>query len=348
MNNSKFPSSPPKIHVWRDLSLLIMLGLAVHLLLPQITSLERSWSVIKGMTWWFVALAAVSQVLSYMGSGFMLRALLEINQQRLSKFSSILITLASSSIGLVAGGMVGSAAATYRWVRRESKGGKTSALIGIAPSLLNNSALVGVALIGIIYLLLLHDLSTIQLVEFCIILLLLGLLVAILIASILYPENFTAFIVRLAGWWNKLRHKRFTPEKTISSVQQFIVAWNSLRNGKWKQPLLGAIASVVFDMLTLYFLFLAAGHNVSLGILFAGYGLPLILGKIAFLIPGGVGVIEGGMVALYDSLKVPDAVSVVVILGYRMFSFWLPTILGFLAALYLSSKPTGTTEEKHV
>ena len=102
--------------------------------------------------------------------------------------------------------------------------------------------------------------------------------------------------------------------------------------------MLGAIANIGFDMLTLFFLFVAAGHNISLGILFAGYGLPLILGKMAFLFPGGVGVIEGSMVALYDSLQVPDAVSVVVILGYRLFSFWLPTLLGFLAAAYLSGK----------
>lgn len=109
--------------------------------------------------------------------------------------------------------------------------------------------------------------------------------------------------------------------------------------------MLGAIANIVFDMLTLYFLFVAAGHNVSLGILFAGYGLPLILGKMAFLLPGGVGVIEGSMVALYDSLQVPNAVSVVVILGYRLFSFWLPTLLGFAAATYLSGKSSSTKGE---
>jgi hypothetical protein len=79
-------------------------------------------------------------------------------------------------------------------------------------------------------------------------------------------------------------------------------------------------------------MFIAAGHNVSPGILFAGYGLPFILGKMAFMFPGGVGVIEGSMVAIYDSLQVPNEVSVVVILGYRLFSFWLPTLFGFVAA----------------
>ena len=47
------------------------------------------------------------------------------------------------------------------------------------------------------------------------------------------------------------------------------------------------------------------------------------------------------MVALYDSLKVPDEISVVVILGYRLLSFWLPTLLGFAAAAYLGGKSSG-------
>lgn len=348
MNNSNNQPNQQKRHALRYLLILLMLGLAVHLLIPQITSLEQSWSVIKGMTWWLVTLAVVSQVLSYMGSGYMLSALLKTNQQWLSILKSVVITLASASIGLVVGGMVGSAAATYRWVRQESQSGKISALIGIAPSILNNSALVGVALIGTLYLLLLHDLSKIQLLEFSIILLILGILVTVMIVSLRFPETFIRYAIWLTGLWAKLRHKPFTPDSTIAEVGQFVDAWNSLKNGKWRQPLLGTIASVVFDMFTLKFLFVAAGHYVSPGILLAGYGLPLVLGKMAFLVPGGVGVIEGSMVAIYDSLKVPDGVSVVVILGYRMISFWVPTILGFLAALYLSSKPTGTTENKHV
>ena len=110
--------------------------------------------------------------------------------------------------------------------------------------------------------------------------------------------------------------------------------------------MLGATGSILFDILTLYFMFVAAGHNVSPTILFAGYGLPLLLGKMAFLLPGGVGVVEGSMVALYTSLKVPNAISVVVILGYRMISFWLPTLLGFLAAAYLSQKTPHSKEER--
>lgn len=82
-------------------------------------------------------------------------------------------------------------------------------------------------------------------------------------------------------------------------------------------------------MLTLYFLFIAAGHPVSPGVLLTGYGIPLLIGRLAFFIPGGIGVVESTMVALYDNLGVPDPVSVVVVLAYRILSFWLPFLLGF-------------------
>jgi len=70
-------------------------------------------------------------------------------------------------------------------------------------------------------------------------------------------------------------------------------------------------------------------------VLLIGYGLPLLLGKAAFVIPGGVGIVEGTMVALYDKLGVPDAVSVIVVLAYRLISFldpnhhWISTYILF-------------------
>lgn len=88
-------------------------------------------------------------------------------------------------------------------------------------------------------------------------------------------------------------------------------------------------------MFTLYWVFIAARHPVSLGVLLAGYGLPLLLGKAAFFLPGGVGIIEGTMAALYNGLGVPPGVTVVVILGYRVLSFWIPTLLGFPLVIYL-------------
>ena len=90
-----------------------------------------------------------------------------------------------------------------------------------------------------------------------------------------------------------------------------------------------------FDMLSLYFIFLAAGNTIDPIVLITGYSVSFLLRIAAFFIPGGVGVVESGMVAIYFSMGIPTSLSVVVILVYRLFSFWLPSIIGFAVIEYL-------------
>lgn len=52
--------------------------------------------------------------------------------------------------------------------------------------------------------------------------------------------------------------------------------------GGWQRPLLGAGMKIGFDILTLYFLFIAAGYQVGLGVLLTGYEIPILLGKMVF------------------------------------------------------------------
>ena len=87
--------------------------------------------------------------------------------------------------------------------------------------------------------------------------------------------------------------------------------------------------------LTIYFVFLA-GKAIPLSILITGYGLPVLLGKMAFIIPGGLGVIETTMIALYSSLGIPSAQATVVVLVYRLISFWTPLLTGFALVPFLT------------
>jgi uncharacterized protein (TIRG00374 family) len=335
-NNSQV--TPPKVHPWRYLPIIIILGLGVHLLVPQITQLEHSWAVVKNLTWWAVALAVIAQILSYLGNGFLLHSLASSEQNKLSIFKGAVIALASASIGLIAGGWLTGAAVTYSWIKKETSNSSKALLAGTLPSILNNGVLLVAALFGTLYLLIIHDLSKSQMTEFRIILLMLAIIAALIYISFQFPERMRKVLIEVLRFFTKLRKKPFDPEKTTSTLEQFLDAWKIFIKSNWLKPVLGAIANVGFDMLTLYFVFVAAGDFISPGILFAGYGLPLFLGKIAFITPGGLGVVEGSMVALYDSLKVPNEVSVVVILGYRLISFWLPTIFGFIAAPYLTGR----------
>ncbi len=91
----------------------------------------------------------------------------------------------------------------------------------------------------------------------------------------------------------------------------------------------------MFDMSALFLLFLAAGIKITLGMLLSGYALPLLLGKIAFILPGGVGVVETSMIAIFSGMGVPPATAVIVVLVFRLLTFWIPTIAGFPIAAFL-------------
>ena len=136
------PLTSQKIRLWSYLTILIILGLAVYLLVPQITTLENSWQVLTSMALWAVGLAFIAQVLSYLGSGFLLQSILAISHQKVSLWLGTLIVLGSTSIGMIAGGMVGSSAAIYRWASRGKGSMEGATLASIFLPLFNNIMLV--------------------------------------------------------------------------------------------------------------------------------------------------------------------------------------------------------------
>lgn len=339
-NNHKSLVSPPPLvlKAGRYLPTLIFLGLAVHLILPQLASVEASLQVIKTMALWAVLLAALAQTISYMGSGYLLHSIAATVNQKLSVPRGILITLAAASIGLLAGGPLGNGAATYRWVRKQGVSAEGSGLAGTLPTLFNNTILVILGIAGILRLLAVHELSSAQILAFLLILSGLGLGIAAVSWGKHHRDGFTSGAVREAAFLYRVLHRPYTPEATEIAVCRMFAALDLLEKGGWKRPALGATLTASFDMLTLYFFFIAAGNPIGPSVLLVGYGLPLLFGRLAFILPGGVGIVESTMAALYTGLGVPGPIAVVAVLSYRIFSFWIPTLIGFPITFYLQKR----------
>jgi glycosyltransferase 2 family protein len=331
-------------HAWQKIGYLAVLGIALYLILPQITALENSLQVLKSMSWWAVGLAFISQIASYLGSGFLLQSILAIAHQKVSLWRDTLIVLGSYSIGMVAGGMIGTTASIYRW----TSGGKGSmegaTLASVFLPQFNTIILVLLSIIGIVHLILVHSLTQAQLIGFGATVLILVLIIGGIALVVRFRNQATKAIVGLSSHIARLERKSFDTNATLQEVNDLFTAWDVLWKGAWHRPMVGAFLNVAFDMLTLYFLFVAAGENVSLGVLLAGYGLPLLLGKVAFILPGGVGVVESSMAVLNNGLGVPPATTVVVVLGYRLISFWIPSMIGFPIAAYLQRSQSGSLQ----
>jgi uncharacterized protein (TIRG00374 family) len=208
--------------------------------------------------------------------------------------------------------------------------------------------LVLLSIFGLVHLILVHSLTQAQLIGFGATMLILVLIIGGIALVVCFRNQATKAIIGLSSRVARLQRKSFDPDATRQEVNDLFTAWDVLWQGAWHRPMVGATLNVAFDMLTLYFLFVAAGENVSLGVLLAGYGLPLLLGKVAFIIPGGVGVVESSMAALYTGLGVPQATTVVVVLGYRLISFWIPSLAGFPIAAYLQRSQNRSPKTQEV
>lgn len=327
--------SAPKKKIWPNIFTLLVFGLAVYLIIPEITSIGNSWQVLLNLYIWAVIIAFFAQVLSYLGSGYLLKKTLEITNQTVSLIRSTFIVLGSASIALVAGGTVGGSAAIFRWTSGKKGSVEGATLASLLPSLFNSLMLVLFSIFGLAHLILVHDLTQIQLIGFSITIVFLGFVIGIATLASRYRNHVSSAIIRVLKFFTHLQRKPFDSTSAVKEVDNIFTSWNELWRGKWHLLALGSFLNVIFDMVTLYLLFIAAGNTITFGMLLSGYALPLLLGRIAFILPGGVGVVETSMVALYTGLGIPNATAVVVVGGYRLISFWIPSLVGFPIATSL-------------
>lgn len=326
----------PKIKIYRFLIPLVFLGLAVAILLMKVSTLKDTINALRLMPLWIVGLAVIAQVCSYLGNGYLLKVIVSRVGYRLSVFRGALVNIAADSIGL-ASGAVGAVAATYHWISKNNDDTGEAALAGVIPILCNAIVIITITIFGMVYLLLNHELSGTQILSYGLVLLIVIASVIIAFYGLRHRDKLERLILGIVKKVNKIRFLK--RKKDLTSLQhtidEFYDSMGLLKNRGWIKLGLGPMMNTLFDMLTLYLFYIAAGYYIQPSVLLAGYSLSFLFGRYAFFIPGGAGVVEGGMVAIFTNLGIPSNINVVAVLGYRFLSFWLPSLLGFPAMFYL-------------
>jgi len=80
-NEHNFDSAlavPPRTKIWRSSLLLIVLGLSVGFLMLHLARIDYALQVAVTMRIPFITLALGAQILSYLGSGFLLTAIVRL------------------------------------------------------------------------------------------------------------------------------------------------------------------------------------------------------------------------------------------------------------------------------
>ena len=335
-------SSLPMIE---KVALITILALAVYFFLPNMASLEETLNVLKSLKAWAVVLAIAAQVLRAYGNGLTIQECVKITRQDFSILRSSLIFMASYSFGLVGGGMFGSAAITYRWVRVSGGNTEGASLAASIPSFFLSFVLSAISVFGLVFLFLSNNLSTVQIVAYVVIALFLAIVGILLVVAMRYQQKSIEISIIVVRAIYKFLKKEFNEENIANGLSSMFSAWSFLVQQGWKGPMLGSLISTFGDILTIFFLFIACGSPQSMLATITGYGLPNLFGRMAFMIPGGVGIIESTMVALYTSLGVENSVATVITLSYRLLSFWAPALSGFLLLPYFNRLTSKNYEE---
>ena len=85
----------------------------------------------------------------------------------------------------------------------------------------------------------------------------------------------------------------------------------------------------IFEILRVYFVFLAFGASVNLVVIGEVFILASLAGMIP-LLPGGLGAVDGIMIIFYTAAGITASISAGATVIERLISFWMPTILGMV------------------
>lgn len=319
----------------RIAGLIIFLFIGIKILTPHIKAIPESINAIKGLDYGMLFLAILFEFLRFVFSGYFLNTILGLYEDHVPIGQAIMIVLGSASFGMVAGGMVGSAAASMQWLRKRNAKTQAASMAGFLPIIFNNLAILILSLIGVIYLFGLDALTSLQLKAFIIIFILLVGALFLFYLFLRDKEKSKKFSLGLMTKISSLTKKNYDENKINDQVDEIFMVRDKFFHKGWIKPVLGTIFTYTSDILALFFLFLAAGQTISPQILLIGYGLPQLLGKATFVLPGGIGVVETAMISLYEQLGIANPIAVIVVIAFRFLSFIVPTILGFIFVFVL-------------
>jgi hypothetical protein len=107
--------------------------------------------------------------------------------------------------------------------------------------------------------------------------------------------------------------------------------------------LVGALMWWGFDIAVLWACFEAFGAAPSFAVITVAYFVGMLATTLP--LPGGVGGVDGGMVAALIAFGVEPELALIAVLAYRGFAFWLPILPGAVAYIGLRRTVAGWERE---
>jgi uncharacterized protein (TIRG00374 family) len=320
----------------RVLTLLGLFGLA-YLAIANLGQADKLAAALRGIHWYVVPLLIIMQVFSYWANAGFYRAFFRMTDRHVGLYQLSEISLAVNFANTVipAGGVAGATFLAQAVHSEVPHGQATLSQIGrYIFTFLSYFVILG---LGFILLFFGGNIGQIS-VRF-IILIMLVLLVGALVLIMIFAERqrLEAVVLPIVrgvnfGWRKILRQSvpLIEPDRVRVFLDDFYEAYMELsRHRRYRLQLFGwGLTGNVFEVLSVYVVFVGFGHWVNPGVVIAAYTFAII-SSIAGFLTNGIGVYEAGMIGTLTALGQPFSLAFAVVLLYRALSLILFLPPGF-------------------
>jgi uncharacterized protein (TIRG00374 family) len=335
----KFPDIP-----FRKTAALILVGLVIYFIYLYLVGFESLRAVLSGVDYRLMALAiAVSlcgNLFHAAGWWVLLRHVryeISLGWTYLVYLSSIFFTNLIPSAAM--SGEVGKIYFIQKSVPgtrvdRTFAAGLMSRLLEVVPVALG-------AIVGVAYLAMFYSLPAWAL-GFCVLVAgVISLIATAVLAVSMNPrllKSMAASAIRVASRVFRRMDVAMLTGRTEALVAQFDASMREIAGGKLL--ILKSLALImiawVFDVSVAYIVFMALGHEVSVGVIITIYSMMVLLQLIPTFLPGGLGIVDAVMTVLYLSAGLPGSIAAGATVMIRLVTLWFLTAVGGLATLFLA------------
>jgi len=305
----------------------------LYFALPKLLGLQETWNRIQRGDPWWLAVAALFTVLSFAAYVWLFRAVFVRSESRIGWRASYEITMAGlAATRLFAAGGAGGVALTAWALRRSGMGPRTVAARMIAFLVLLYGVYMATLVIDGLGLYTGAFPGSAPFAITVIPAIFAAVVIALFLATAFVPGDLERAVFRwtTAEHWGGRVARRLAALPTTASTG-VRTALGLVRSGD--PALLGTIAWWALNIAILWACFHAFGSAPAQAVIVMAYFVGM-LGNLLPL-PGGVGGVDGGMIGAFTAFGVNVELSVVAVLAYRAFAFWLPTLPGAVAYLQL-------------
>lgn len=312
-------------------------GLLAFVVLFAFTDIYELWRVLADADHVLLVLPLICVAASYVTMALSYHGIAVAAGERFGFLDMLKITLVANSLNyLVAtGGLSGFAARTYYFTRRSMPAEK-AVVISLAQTFLTNITLLAFILLGFSYVSTSRELEGAALTSTAA---LTGvfLIAAILGGAVLLNRGLRRRTLLLTAeiTFRTFRRLRPAARLTRTSLRRYLatldrgIALLLADKRKMIAPFVFIVLDWLFTILILHTSFLAIRETLPFGQTIVGFSVGIVLSFLS-LIPGGLGVMEGSMSAIFAGMGVPFEVAVAAALLFRTFYYIVPLVVSVI------------------